>query len=84
MKEPCYELVSSLKKFGFEKPEDRKWQEINIEPSGKNFLKYICTCGKIKREIVLKNFNFDFHNKLSYYIGQCPRCDTIYWSSEYE
>ncbi len=84
MKEPCYELIQSLKKFGFLYPEDRKWQQINFETSGKNFLKHTCGCGNIKREVILKNFNFSFRKKVSYFIGQCPRCDTIYWSSEDE
>lgn len=84
MYQPCYELIQSLKKFGFIKPEDVRWQQINLESEGKKFLKYCCTCGNLKREVILKNFSFAFKQPMSYFIGQCPRCDTIYWSSEYE
>lgn len=80
--EPCYDLIASLKKFGFEYPEDRKWQEVNLETFQKNFLKYSCGCSNIPREIVLKHFTFREGKNMAYFIGQCPRCDTIYWTQD--
>lgn len=79
--EPCYDLIRSLKKFGFIDPEDKGWQQINLETSEKKFLKHLCTCANISKEVILKNFSFSQKRNISYFIGQCPRCERIYWTT---
>lgn len=86
-----YELIHSLKNFGFVNPLDRRLQAIDMAPNGEDFIKYECHCaanslGKDRSDrgikIILKPFSFDKAVTHSYYIGQCPRCETVYWTQE--
>lgn len=88
MSEPNYEFIKALGKF-FSLPLDKKWQEISIEPNGDAFVKYECSCLKRKAkkesalQIILKPYAWSLDNVVyTYYIGQCPRCEIIYYVKE--
>lgn len=85
---PSYEIARSTKELGFISPEDRRWEQLTIPSNNHNFLKYSCQCveknashffpGKI--DVILKPVCYAEGQKMIYYIGQCPRCETIYWT----
>ena len=79
-----YAIVKKTKEYGIVKPEDRLWKYI-LRPDNKSeqFYKYTCGCVKMGLELVMKPYMYiGKGKKVLYYIGQCKRCEKIYWSYE--
>jgi hypothetical protein len=90
---PPYVIVQACQKLGFQVPLDVRWLRtshfLNDGASGLPFWnlfftkgpseKKICTCGE--QLPVLENFAFTFSRGkvLSYNLGQCRKCRTIFW-----
>lgn len=92
MLEPNYEFIKTLSKIpGISYAEDRQWHELNLEIDNSPFMKYNCSCLKRKTkkeknlEIILKPYAWSVDNSIyTYYIGQCPRCEIIYYVGQEE
>ncbi len=94
---PPYYVITSCTTLGFTKPEDSLWKEIakGSPHFGKELLP--CSCVDLVRrgsqwshlkacrqiEIFIHRCLFNYNGRSDIFrIGQCPACNTIYWSAD--
>ncbi len=93
---PSYLIVKATRLVGLCAPEDVRWTRLSSlqeggcwyaswklfqggrEPPGNR-----SRCGQPLPELFRATFTFESGGTLSYTLGQCPRCRTVFWDEAY-
>ena len=90
---PSYKVVQACRRVGLQEPEDVRWcrlRDFLQAPAGwKNLFRRLiageepeqkaCSCGARLPSLDRVTFTFTTGHEITYLIGQCRRCRTIYW-----
>jgi hypothetical protein len=88
---PPYSVVKACVSLGFRTPLDVRWVRIErreIERKAHSILPWIrqsipgCSCSHPLPALESYTFTFASGKQSRYYLGQCPRCNTIYWDGD--
>jgi len=90
---PSYKVVQACRRVGLQEPEDVRWcrlREFLTQPAGwKSLFRRLlagdegehkgCTCGGHFPTLDRVTFTFTTGHEVTYLIGQCRRCRTVFW-----
>jgi hypothetical protein len=89
---PSYNIVEACTQLGFRAPEDVRWLRmssfLNEYQGAWGFLKlpglspredHRCTCGQPVPRMDRFTFVLITGKEMSYFLGQCERCRTMFW-----
>ena len=94
---PPLNIIASCKTLGFYKPLDCFWSEVKADSEHYMREQFPCTCADFRRigsrwsglrasgtiNVFIHRCLFNEHDSASIYrMGQCPACNTIYWTCE--
>ncbi len=87
---PPYPVVKACAGLGFEEPQDVRWSRLDRRrpPRPAGLFPWLrsaaprCTCGQPLPALESYTFTFTSGSQAQYYLGQCPRCRTIYWDRD--
>ncbi len=93
---PPYPIVQASVLLGLDSPLDVRWCHAGDQPDQLNGDRQpwssffgkprphrpSCSCGQPQPELILYAFQFHWGGIVSYWLGQCRRCRTIYWKEE--
>ena len=94
---PPLNIIASCKTLGFYKPLDCFWSEVTTESEHYMREQYPCSCADFRRigsrwsglrasgtiNVFIHRCLFNDKDSASIYrMGQCPACNTIYWTCE--
>jgi len=93
---PAYAVVKACGNLGFRLPPDVRWCRADrrqlqkkparppLVPWGRSnvSIKKKCSCGEEMPALESYTFTFTSGKQARYFLGQCPRCSTIYWDQE--
>lgn len=92
---PPYHVVRACHLIGLDSPEDVCWRRLDHHESVGGWRKFLqscrrlfgvrmpresrCTCGEDMPELDCFSFTFVMNRTLTYRLGQCGRCRTVFW-----
>jgi hypothetical protein len=92
---PPYHVVRACNLIGFESPEDVCWRRLDHHEARGGWRKLLhlcqrllgvrpstesrCACNEEMPELNCFSFTFVMNRTLTYRLGQCPRCRTVFW-----
>jgi hypothetical protein len=86
---PLYSIVRATRQLGINRPEDVRWchmKNLGRQSPWQHFLSSVsqargstCSCGEPLPVMDLCRFTLSSGDQVSYLLGQCRRCDTVFW-----
>lgn len=92
---PPYHVVRACNLIGLESPEDVCWRRLDHHEARGGWRKLLdscqrllgvrsstdsrCACNEEMPELNCFSFTFVMNRTLTYRLGQCPRCRTVFW-----
>ena len=84
---PPYPVVKACERLGFRNPRDVRWCRVNRQTIEKprGLIPWLsagrapCACGQPLPGLESYTFTFASGKQTRYYLGQCRRCQTIFW-----
>jgi hypothetical protein len=86
---PPYNIVQACTQLGFVMPEDVRWSRLSRFLSERGGFwaffrvqEQTCTCGEKLPLLERCTFTLLTGEGLSFFLGQCPRCRTMFWEKD--
>jgi hypothetical protein len=92
---PPYHVVRACHLIGLDSPEDVCWRRLDQHEAPAGWRRLVnscqrllgvgkagasrCGCGEFLPELDCFSFTFVMNRTLTYRLGQCPRCRTVFW-----